>query len=96
MKSALLCTSILLLASGVIAQAPPAVVGVEEARSIDARSTLELPATVDSPLETVVAAEVSGRVIEVAVREGDRVKKGQRLARLRTTTGLVDDEEDLG
>jgi len=68
-----------------IAQAPAAVVTYSEARSWEGRDTLELPATVDSPLETIVAAEVPGMVIELAAREGDRVKKGDLLARLRPT-----------
>ncbi len=36
--------------------------------------------------ESVVAGEVEGLVVEFPVKRGDYVKKGQELAKLRTTT----------
>jgi len=48
------------------------------------RRTVELPGTVESGTASVVAAEVSGLVVRVNVREGQAVRAGQQLAGLRT------------
>lgn len=48
------------------------------------RGTIALPGTVESRKSSVVAAEVEGLVVAMEVQEGDRVQKGQALARLRT------------
>lgn len=68
------------------AQKPPAApVRYTEARAHALRRALVLPGSVESRVNSVVAAEVEGLVLELAAREGDRVEKGQPLARLRTT-----------
>ncbi len=48
------------------------------------RTEVRLPGTVQSSLSSTVAGEVEGLVEEFTVREGDAVKKGQLLVRLRT------------
>lgn len=48
------------------------------------RTEVRLPGTVQSSLASTVAGEVEGLVEEFTVREGDTVKKGQLLVRLRT------------
>lgn len=48
------------------------------------RSEVRLPGSVQSSLSSTVAGEVDGLVEEFTVRQGDAVKKGQLLVRLRT------------
>ena len=48
------------------------------------RSEVRLPGTVQSSLSSTVAGEVEGLVEEFTIREGDTVKKGDLLVRLRT------------
>ena len=57
-----------------------------EAREQSVRRTIVLPGSVESRVESVVAAEVSALVVELVAREGDTVEKGAPLVRLRTTT----------
>jgi RND family efflux transporter MFP subunit len=58
-------------------------VGYTIARSHRISETVKLPGTVESRLISTVASEVSGLVIEYSVREGQKIEKGQVLARLR-------------
>ncbi len=62
----------------------PASVRYAEARSRSIHQRVDLPCTLASQKMSTVAAEVSGLVLEFPVREGDRVEKGQLLAKLRT------------
>jgi RND family efflux transporter MFP subunit len=74
-------------AAGVRAQGPaPSPVRYTEAREHAVRRTLRLPGTVESPTVSLVASEVAGVVAEYSVREGQRVEKGEPLAKLRTET----------
>lgn len=57
-----------------------------EAREQSVRRAIVLPGSVESRVESVVAAEVAAVVVELAAREGDTVEKGAPLVRLRTTT----------
>lgn len=61
----------------------PAPVGWTEAREHSIRRSVTLSGTVDTRRTSVVASEVAGLVTELAVREGDPVRRGQRLVRLR-------------
>lgn len=61
----------------------PAPVGWTEAREHRIRSNVSLSGTVDTRRTSVVASEVGGLVVELAVREGDLVRTGARLVRLR-------------
>jgi membrane fusion protein (multidrug efflux system) len=63
-------------------KAPPSPVVTTPAASYRLTSAIELPGSVETTLRTQVAAPVAGLVADVMVREGDRVKKGQELARL--------------
>ena len=56
-----------------------------EAREHRMRGEVRLPGTVESPMLSTIAGETEGLVIERTVRAGDRVERGQVLARLRTT-----------
>ncbi len=57
-------------------------VGYTEARRYRVQERLRLPGSVESALISRVASEIAGRVIECAVRPGDRVERGQVLVRL--------------
>ncbi len=84
-KTLLLAASILAWAGPLGAQQPPpAPVRYTEARQHTLRSEVRLPGSVESSTESVIAGEVDGLVVEFPVREGDRIQKGQVLARLRT------------
>jgi len=61
----------------------PAPVGWTEAREHQIRRSVTLSGTVEARRTSVVASEVAGLVVELAVREGDAVRRGQPLVRLR-------------
>ncbi|MCZ6779934.1 MAG: efflux RND transporter periplasmic adaptor subunit [Acidobacteria bacterium] len=50
------------------------------------RRTIQLPGTVESRTRSLIASEVPGLVTELKVREGEGVRKGQALLKLRTTS----------
>jgi len=85
----------LLLAGGVAAvvmirREPPAPVEIEAVRPLKtmvlgAETSLlieEFPARVEAGEQVLMAFEVGGTLVELPVKEGDRVKKGQLLAKL--------------
>lgn len=51
--------------------------------------------TIKSEYEVVLSAQRTGRVVELTVREGDRVQQGQRIARLDLTEESVQSESLL-
>ena len=63
-------------------QTPASPVGFTEARQYRMRGSLQLPGSVESNAVSLVAGEIAGLVVEYPVREGDRIEKGQVLARL--------------
>ena len=63
-------------------QSPPVRYTVAASHTFQAE--VELPGTIEAPLLSTVAGEIEGLVEEFKVREGDSVKKGQLLAKLRT------------
>jgi len=65
---------------------PPGPVKYTEAREQKVQRSVTLPGSVESRITSTVASEVAGLVIELPVREGDRVKSGQTIARLRTSS----------
>lgn len=79
---------LLLAAVSAAAQGPQRASPVRytEAREQSVRRAIVLPGSVESRVESVVAAEVSALVVELVAREGDAVEKGAPLVRLRTTT----------
>ncbi len=60
-----------------------AAVRFTEARSVELRGEVRLPGTVESRMSAVVAGEVAGKVLSIEAQDGERVKKGQLLARIR-------------
>ncbi len=64
---------------------PPSPVRYTEAREHPVRRIIQLPGSVESRTLSLVAGEVEGLVAELPAREGDTVRQGQPLARLRTT-----------
>ena len=62
----------------------PAPVGVTEARSRSITPTVSLTGSVQSRTRTLVASEVPGLVTQLAVREGDRVRRGAPIVHLRS------------
>ena len=71
-------------AAGQPPEMPPSVVRFTEARSHDVHRTISLTGSVESRRESVVATEVAGVVSRLHAREGDRVKRGEPLAGLRS------------
>ena len=71
------------LAATGTAQMPPSPVRYTEARQETIATAVVLPGTVQSRMSSVVASEVAGLVVELAAREGDRVRRGQPVAKLR-------------
>lgn len=64
------------------AQMPTTKVVVGEARMIEARATITLVATVEPLRRSRVGTEISGLVVEMPAREGDRITMGDILCRL--------------
>lgn len=60
----------------------PRPVKIMQVGASDARGVLELPGSVYAARETQVAFEVSGRIIEILVEEGDQVIAGAVIAKL--------------
>ncbi|MCI0407413.1 MAG: efflux RND transporter periplasmic adaptor subunit, partial [Acidobacteria bacterium] len=87
-RGAWLVTSALLLAAATTQaqDRPPSPVRFTEAKEYSVRRTIQLPGSVESTTTSTVASEVAGLVEELFAREGDTVRKGQPLARLRATT----------
>ena len=71
------------LAQGQMHKAP---VVVSRVVQMDVRQPVRMVGTVFPLRESIVAGEVEGLVVEFPVKRGDYVKKGQELAKLRTTT----------
>ena len=69
----------------VVAQGPPDKVPVRytEARSVVLRGEVRLPGTVESRLAAVVAGEVAGKVLAIEAQDGDSVRMGDVLVRIR-------------
>jgi RND family efflux transporter MFP subunit len=67
----------------------PAPVRYTEAIQHPIRRAVELTGSVESRRASLVASEVAGVVVELSAREGDVVKKGQPLVRLRQQTTLL-------
>jgi len=81
---ALVCAAALLAASGAMAQGPPpAQVDYTEALERELSRTVRLNGLVEAPDVSFVAAEVPGLLVELEVREGERVERGAVLAKLR-------------
>ncbi len=62
-------------------QPTPVVVGAVERGSIV--STISAASTIEAERQVTIHAESTGRLVDLSVEEGDKVKKGQILARIR-------------
>jgi membrane fusion protein, multidrug efflux system len=71
-------------ASLALSQRPPSPVRYTEAREHAMGNTVRLPGSVEAPTISTVAGEVDGLVVKYSLQAGDRVKKDQILAQLRT------------
>jgi membrane fusion protein (multidrug efflux system) len=74
----------LVLAGVSSAQPAPARVAWAEAQERSVRQTVELPGTVEARTSSLVASEVDGLVSALRAHEGQAVREGQVLVRLRT------------
>ncbi len=63
---------------------PASPVRYTEAKEYPVHRLIELPGSVESRTESLVASEVAGLVVELAAREGQTVRKGETLAKLRS------------
>jgi RND family efflux transporter MFP subunit len=71
-------------------QRPPSPVEAEPVVRQDVAPRRSFVGTVRATQSAVLGAEAAGRVVEIAAREGDHVKQGDMVARLRTTTIEID------
>jgi len=74
--------AVALATAAVAQQASP--VRFTEVQNHEVRRSIRLPGSVEARTASVVASEVAGYVVAVDAQEGDRVREGQPLARLRT------------
>ncbi len=64
---------------------PASPVRYTEAKEYPVRRMIQLPGSVEARTHSMVASEVEGLVVELSAREGDAVRKGQPLVKLRTS-----------
>lgn len=60
----------------------PAVVSLAKVEVRDLAHVFEAAGTVEAPLSVKIAPKITGRIVSLDVREGDRVSKGQALVRI--------------
>jgi HlyD family secretion protein len=72
-----------LKAAGVIGKPKLTQVAVEKAETRDINENVSASGKIKPHLEVKISPEVSGEVVELPVKEGDVVKKGQLLCRIR-------------
>ena len=65
----------------VVEQPSPVVVGAVERGEIAA--TISASSTIEAERQVTINAESTGRLVDLSVEEGDTVKRGQQLARIR-------------
>ena len=63
---------------------PASPVRYTEAKELPVHRLIELPGSVESRTESLVASEVAGLVVDLAAREGQTVRKGETIAKLRS------------
>jgi len=85
-RCAFAAAALLVSASPALAQMGPSQVAVAPALEAKLREGRTFVGTVRPLRTSAVGAEAPGLVVELLAREGDRVKAGQALARLRTTS----------
>ncbi|MGY4538404.1 HlyD family secretion protein [Mucilaginibacter sp. UYNi724] len=70
-------------ATGIIGKPQVTQVAVEKADSRDINETVSASGKIKPHIEVKISPEVSGEVVELPIKEGDVVKKGQLLCRIR-------------
>lgn len=92
MRQHLLAAAMLaLVPAGAFAQAmPPAPVEAEAVVQRHVAPRHAVVGTVRAARTAVLGSESEGRIVEIAAREGDRVAKGEPIARVRTTSLEID------
>ncbi|MET3981678.1 HlyD family secretion protein [Mucilaginibacter sp. UYP25] len=70
-------------ATGIIGKPQVTQVAVEKANSRDINETVSASGKIKPHIEVKISPEVSGEVVELPIKEGDVVKKGQLLCRIR-------------
>lgn len=86
MRTPILAMALLAFTPAAAQDMPPSPVRYTEAQEYPVRRMIRLPGSVESRIESLVASQVAGAVKQLDAREGDTVRKGQLLARLRTDT----------
>ena len=71
-----------LLAAGAVSAQPPAATGAVELREVE--DFYAADAVIESLHEATVSAQIAGQVTQILVDAGDRVRRGQVLARIDT------------
>lgn len=74
----------------VLAQAPPATVRIDQARSEPLETWRESTGEIRAARRSILAAEEEGLVAEVLVREGDSVEAGAVIARIDDTRAALE------
>jgi HlyD family secretion protein len=69
--------------TGIIGKPQLTQVAVEKAASRDINETVSASGKIKPHIEVKISPEVSGEVVELPIKEGDVVKKGQLLCRIR-------------
>lgn len=70
-------------ATGIIGKPKLTQVAVEKAQSRDIDETVSASGKIKPHIEVKISPEVSGEVVELPIKEGDVVKKGQLLCKIR-------------
>jgi membrane fusion protein (multidrug efflux system) len=86
LRALALCALLAVPSAAIGQQMPPMPVRSTEVRTHAVRPLVKLPGSVRSRTSSVVASEVAGLVVELAARDGDRVRRGAPIARLRPQT----------
>jgi HlyD family secretion protein len=74
---------IILKAAGVIGKPQLTQVAVEKAQARDINESVSASGKIKPHVEVKISPEVSGEVVELPIKEGDVVKRGQLLCRIR-------------
>lgn len=70
-------------AAGIIGKPQKTQVATEKAQSRDINETVSASGKIKPEVEVKISPEVSGEIVELPIKEGDIVKKGQLLCRIR-------------
>ncbi|WP_448700527.1 efflux RND transporter periplasmic adaptor subunit [Mucilaginibacter sp. AW1-3] len=80
---ALVVLLIILKAAGIIGKPALTQVAVEKAEKRNIVETVSASGKIKPEIEVKISSEVSGEIVELPIKEGDVVKKGQLLCRVR-------------